>query len=184
MFAITAGLYSCGNKSDNGESDSATVNQDSAYTADVEDSAEEIQPTVQEEPVNETEEGIYRPPFKVTVLREYRDGGWKYKDKYVFSILNNGRLSGSWESLRRDAYDRGDWEEWTPKEEFGGKWSTSSISMGDSYLDVYAIDRSDRETTIYLPATCDYIWMCDYAWLECENWNTDKAMKVTSVEKL
>lgn len=137
-----------------------------------------------EEPAEEESEDIYRPPFKVTVIRQYVDGGWEEKDTYIFNILKNGRLSGTTTYERRDSRFKGSWEQLGETIEFGGKWSKSLITMGDGSLDVYAIDKSNSSSTIYLPATCDYIWMCNDAWYECENWNLDLAMKVTSVEKL
>lgn len=186
FFAVASLITSCGgNKADktSNSEEAIEVIEDEVISIPDDDETPAVQEALLQEQ-SEEEEGIFRPPFKVTIVNQGINGGWEEKDTYVFNILKNGRLSGSTTYERRDSRFGGPWEKLGDTNEFGGKWSTSSITMGDGLLDVYAIDKSDSGTTIYLPATCDYIWMCDGAWLECENWNTNKAMKVTSVEKL
>ncbi len=187
MVAAFGLLTACGNNKA-AQQDSATETEEAVEVVELAEAPEltqEAEEPAQDEPAVEEDEddGTYKPPFRVTVVREYQDGGWINKDTYVFNVLKNGRLSGSTKYEHEDARFHTD-HEVLGEDEFSGKWSTSSITMGDGRLTVYALDPSDRESTIYLPATCDYIWMCDYAWLECENWNTKKAMKVTKVEKL
>lgn len=150
------------------------------------DSSEDVAlETKQEEPVeDESQDGVYNPPFRIKVMYEKRNGGWMERSTYVYNILKNGRLSGSYTFEQKAAETENPWEMLGEPTEFGGKWSTNSISMGDGRMKVYCLDPSDSENTYYLPATCDYIWMCDMAWYYCENWDLKKALKVTSVEKL
>lgn len=133
---------------------------------------------------SENKNGLYNPPFSIKVVYEKRNGGWMERDTYVYNILTNGRLSGTYTFEQKAAETNNPWEMLGEPREFGGKWSTTSISMGDGRMKVYCLDRSDSENTYYLPATCDYIWMCDRAWYYCEKWDLNRALKVTSVTRL
>ncbi len=135
----------------------------------------------------EKDDGIYHAPLKVTAIHEYNERGWEYYTEYTYNIGKNGRLSGSRTFKTRGSFnrDQNPWDKVEGKtEEFGGKWSKSSISMGDGRLEVFCLDPSYSSATKYLPATCEYIWMCDNAWYYCENWDTSRALKVQSVEQL
>lgn len=189
FILITAAglLTACGGNSKNQENTGSEIEElvesvEEVATTSEDTSAEQ---SLQEETVTQEEEdeGIYNPPFKVTIVRERKNFAAILKTTYVFNVMKNGRLSGSTKDERCDERFPDSWET-TDEEEFGGKWSSTSISMGDGRLKVYALDPSNRKNTIYLPATCDYIWLCEGAWIECENWNTSIALKVTSVEKL
>lgn len=184
IFGIAAltMLYSCGSKSNSSETDVNSTDVEMEDIVDAVSPSEEIQDEaiiIAEEP----EDDGYKAPIKVVVEYERLNAGY-YKDIYTFNIGKNGKLSGTQQSFYRGLYDPENAWENRGTTEFGGKWSTWSISRGDGTQPVFAIDRSDRSQTIYLPNDCEYIWMCDDAWYECENWNTNKAMKVKSVEKL
>lgn len=188
MLMALAGLVtSCGGNKADQKAASDTIPEEvemvEVESEEISSVQEEPQETAVEEEKNE-DDGTYQPPFRIYATYEHRSGGWMERTKYTYDILTNGRLSGTYKYERQPAeINSSEWET-LGEEEFGGKWSTSSITMGDGYLKVYALDPSNREGTEYLPATCDYIWMCDGAWFECENWNTQKAIKVEKVEKL
>lgn len=189
FILITAAglLTACGSNGKNQENTGSEIEEVVESVEDVSATSEDApaEQPVQEETIaqEEEDEGIYNPPFKVTIVYERKNLAAILKTTYVFNVMKNGRLSGSTKDERCDERFSDSWTTYA-EEEFGGKWSTTSISMGDGRLKVYALDPSNRENTIYLPATCDYIWLCNGAWIECENWNTSIALKVTSVEKL
>lgn len=182
FFAVAAAMTSCHH---NSSKDNQTEESAEAYVDAVEESSviSNNEPEAKSEEESEDED-IYTPPFKITAIYERRNGPVMERSVYEYNVLKNGRLSGTWTYQHRAAETNNPWENYGSPSEFSGKWSTSSISMGDGSLKVYCIDRSDSETTYYLPATCDYIWMCDQAWYYCENWDLNKAIKITSVEKL
>ena len=152
---------------------------------------EQQTPIVQVEEQESEEDGLYNPPFKITAEYKKKEGVY-YKAEhhytYVFNILKNGRLTGTWTcETRYDPYKPNYYDvtyEQDGPNEIVGKWSTSQITMGEGFLKTYCIDRSNNSETYYLPATCDYIWMCENAWYYCENWDTSRALKITSVERL
>lgn len=188
ILITAAGLMtSCGGNGKNQENADSEIEELVESVEDVSATSEDAsaEQPVQEETVaqEEEDEDIYNPPFKVTAVYERKNLAAILKTTYVFNVMKNGRLSGSTKYERSDERWPDSWET-TDEEEFSGKWSTTSISMGDGRLKVYALDPSNRENTIYLPATCDYIWLCNGAWMECENWNTSIALKIASVEKL
>lgn len=179
-LAIATLMTACGN-SKTGEGENLEESDNGIELANMQ---EDISQPSQEIANEDDEEGIYKPPFQVTTNRKWRNGPWNYREEYIFELLKHGRLKGSHKQDRQDANrENGEWEPYL-NYEFEGKWSTSSIAMGDGLLLVYAIDRNDSERTYYMPATCEYLWMCQDAWLECENWNTNMAYKIDSVKVL
>ncbi len=188
ILALSVIVIACnGGKTNNNDSsvdDANVVNEDIENVEDevvVADNNNYLTEEVEEEQLEEEETG-YSAPISVKVVHEYQNMHY-YRETYIFNILKNGKLTGSVKNEFKDANMGTGWED-RGTNDFTGKWSTSLISRGDGSQKVFAIDRSDRSTTYYMPDDCEYIWMCDYAYLACEDYDIDKAMKVTSVTKL
>ncbi|MCM1020759.1 MAG: hypothetical protein NC343_01345 [Muribaculum sp.] len=129
------------------------------------------------------EDDVYNPPFEISYSFEFEDY-WTYRNTVTVQVLKNGKLKGMLVvEQRKGYYPDYRWEE-NKTEEFTGKWSTTHISMGDGYQKVYALDYSYTSSTAYMPNDCEYIWICKNAYMACENYEINRAVKIKEVNKL
>lgn len=146
------------------------------------------------EPEPEPVEAGYRVPFEFSI--DHLKYGWVYDEnnknypdeEYIVSVKlePNGRATGHYKYVTFNYPDKsiGNFRrsEVVQKDfDLNGKWSTSSRSMGEGMQKVYAIDFGGISDTWYLPADGDYLYK---SWIECEDFDTQKAWKVNEIKQL
>lgn len=196
MFAAVAVglLASCGgNKAESSSAeeqaalDTTETEMTEAIAIDTNTPQEEytVGETVEEEP--EDESG-WKPPFQFQTTWQYSQSNDEYRYVTTYKLLANGKLKVTVTKEEKSVWgDDNAWELKTADtKEYGGKWSTTSISRGEGRQKVYVIDRSDYENSLYLPDDMEYFWNAGspLGWVDCENYDTSKAVKVEKPKKL
>ena len=184
MFALFA--VSCGNTKQESSSQETTDPTTTEITNQNEGSTNEV---IKEEIVAQFgEDGTYVPPFEFTASHEYVSGWASMRETFTAKLLKNGKVKGSYlnERKRADGLDSNakEWWEEESSSEFTGKWSTTSIRMGDGYQTVYCIDTTISKYSWYLPDDADYIWAGSNAYYNCENYNVNDGIKVIEIKPI
>lgn len=182
IFAMSA-MTACSGSKDEGKTTDVAKEGVENNGGDIVDASNVDNAAVETVEEAEPEDEGWNPPFEIDYQYTFTDF-YTYRVTVNAQILKNGKIKGSRVTeIRKGIYPDFTWEN-NGSEEFSGKWSTTQITMGDSYQKVYALDYSNSSVTKYLPDDCEYIWICDNAYIACENYDLKRATKISEVRKL